>query len=174
MRILVGMFVAAVAASLSAFAPAPAEAQACVDASTCPVGTACMNGQCVNVGTAPGVGAPAPAYGTPPPVGPAYGQPAPVAAPATRTEQGHITGLIVAGAVVLGAGWLTNIITSLGAGASEAFVDPVTGRTEDWAPFRFTGLVPVLGPWIQLGIKPGNPIGRRNIWGEYLIIDGVF
>lgn len=167
MRILVGMFVAAVAASLSAFAPATAEAQACVDASTCPVGTACMNGQCVNVGAGP-VGQPAPVYGAPPPVGPAYGQAPAPAAPATRTEQGHITGLIVAGAVVLGAGWLTNIIVSLGAGAS--IIDP----SEDWAPFRFTGLVPVLGPWIQLGIKPGNAIGRRNIWGEYLVIDGVF
>ena len=167
--------------------PSIGEAQGCYDASQCPAGTACVNGACVQaqaqvqVQVQGDVAPPPPGYGQPQPQPypqqqpqaypqqqqpyqqpqPYYAQPQPQ--PQPRTETRPIVGLIVAGAVVLGAGWITNIIVSAFAGAGSSW--------DSWEPFRYTGLVPALGPWIQLALIPSG--SGRDGWDQYLVTDGV-
>jgi hypothetical protein len=169
--------------------PSIGEAQGCYDATQCPAGTACVNGACVVQAQVQvqvqGEAVPPPGYGQPQPQQqypqqqpypqqqypqqqqqyppqqqPYYAQPQPQ--PQPRTETGHLTGLIVAGAVVLGVSWILNIIVSAFAGAGPSW--------DDWEAFRYTGLVPAVGPWIQLALIPS---GGRSEWDQYLVTDGV-
>jgi len=181
--------IAALAVGLAALiAPSSSRAQQCVDSSVCPVGTACVGGVCVQqaaqpppgyggsvtvqAGAQPGTAqvqvqaAPAqqPVYAQPQYAQPQYAQPQYAQPPPQpRTETGHLTGLIVSGAVVFGVSWLTNILIGLGAGAGPSY--------DAWDDFRWVGLVPVLGPWIQMGIKPTS-LGADD-WAYYLTIDGI-
>lgn len=76
-------------------------------------------------------------------------------------------GLIISGAVMLGVGWLVNILISLPAGD-----DPFSSAsTEAWDAFRFSSFVPIAGPWIQLGVKPTG--FTDDYWSVWLLIDGL-
>jgi len=87
--------------------------------------------------------------------------------PQPRTEERVHTGLIVGGAVMLGVSWLVH----------GALISPFAGYSLDsgyqpeWESFRYVGLIPLAGPWIQLAIKPGTL--SDDSWGPYLIIDGI-
>ncbi len=141
--------VVAVAVALLALAPAPSQAQT-------------VSGQ-IYVGTQPQqpvyVPQPQPQYVQQPQY---YAQPQP-----TRTEQRAHVGLIVGGAVMLGVSWLVH----------GALISPFAGYSLDsgyqiaWEAFRYMGLVPLAGPWIQLAIKPSGL--SDDGWGPYLIIDGL-
>ena len=123
--------------------------------------------------------APAPLYA---PASAAYvplGTPAPSPAPvepvdaaAPRRRGGGNIGLIVAGAALLGAGWVLNFIGGLLAGTHPGFFG-LGGRSPEpeWETFRYTSLVPIAGPWIQLAVKPTS--FDRDEWGLWLIIDGL-
>lgn len=108
-------------------------------------------------------------------VQPGYGQPVATqpapgyAQPAPRTEERVHVGLIVAGAVMFGVSWLLHaLLISPLAGCS---LSSSSGCSSTWEDFRWTGALPLVGPWIQLGIKPGG-LGNDG-WGPYLIIDGL-
>jgi len=115
-----------------------------------------------------------PQYGQPQQqyVQPQYAQPQPqfVQAPGQvqpRTEQRSHVGMIVGGTVVLGVSWLLH----------GALISPLAGWSADrgyqleWESFRYLGLVPVLGPWIQLAIKPSGL--SDDSWGPYLVVNGI-
>lgn len=88
-------------------------------------------------------------------------------APPARRSRAHL-GLIISGAVVLGVGWIANIITGLPAGD-----DPFESTAEpEWDAFRLTSLVPIAGPWIQLAVKPTD--FRNDYWGPWLIANGIW
>lgn len=105
---------------------------------------------------------PAPPVYAPQPV---YAQP--VRSPRARTSTRPNIGLIVSGAVLLGVGWVSNIIVGLPAGD-----DPFTSGSEPkWETFRITSVIPIAGPWIQLGVKPTS--FAQDYWGAWLIINGL-
>lgn len=107
-------------------------------------------------------------------VQPGYGQPAaqPVYTqpqPQPRTEERVHVGLIVAGSVMLGVSWLLHaLLISPLAGCS---LSSTSGCSSTWEDFRWTGALPLVGPWVQLAIKPTD-LGQDG-WGPYLIIDGL-
>lgn len=84
-----------------------------------------------------------------------------------RTEERAHVGLIVGGAVMLGVSWLVH----------GALISPFAGWSIDWGyqpeweSFRYAGLIPIAGPWIQLALKPGTL--NDDGWGTYLVIDGL-
>ena len=109
--------------------------------------------------------APQPVYQQPVYAQPVYAQP--VRQGTSRTVTRPNVGLIVSGAVLLGGGWVANIITGLPAGD-----DPFSSGSEpEWDTFRGVSLVPVAGPWIQLGVKPTT--FSQDYWAPWLIIDGL-
>lgn len=181
--------------ALGMAAPSAVSAQQCYSASECAAGTVCVNGVCqqtappppgyggsatvtVQGGAQPGVGVqvqvqpPVPqqqVYVQPGQqyVQPQYGQPVyaqPVRQLQPRTETGHMTGLIVSGAVILGVGWLSNIFVSVFAGVGGT-------SSDEWDTFRYLGIVPVLGPWIQMAVKPTSL--DEDDWAYYLTINGI-
>lgn len=127
--------------------------------------------QVVVQGQAPPPPQPQPYYAPQPQ--PVYAQPAypPPAQPARPAQPRTVTrpnlGLIVSGAVLLGVGWVANIISGLPAGD-----DPFdSGSEPEWDAFRLTSIIPVAGPWIQLGVKPTT--FAQDYWAPWLIIDGL-
>lgn len=101
---------------------------------------------------------------------PAYGQPQPLytTAPARQRRGGGANiGLLVTGGVMLGIGWIVNFIVGLPAGD-----DPFrSGSEPEWEAFRISSVLPVAGPWIQLGVKPTG--FTEDYWAMWLIIDGL-
>ncbi len=97
-----------------------------------------------------------------------YAQPAPVPVMEEADEERPNLALIIPGAVLLGVGWITNIIVGLPAGD-----DPFRagGAGEEWTAFRACSIIPVVGPWIQLAVQPTH--FDQDSWGMYLIIDGL-
>lgn len=98
-----------------------------------------------------------------------YGQPvsAPTTpAPVPHTEERVHVGMIVSGSVMLGVSWLLHAaIVSPLAGCCSA------GSDDEWHTFRWLGVVPVLGPWLQMAVKPGGL--RSDDWATYLAVDGI-
>jgi hypothetical protein len=81
-------------------------------------------------------------------------------------ERPHIA-LIVPGAVLLGVGWIMNFIVGLPAGD-----DPFSSGAEpEWQAFRYSSLIPLAGPWIQLGVMPD--IGEDSYWPLWLVFNGL-
>ncbi len=110
---------------------------------------------------------PAPQYGGPGYAQSGYMEPAP-----QPSRGGSNRGMIIGGAVMLGVGWVLNIVGSLFAGIHvDLFGSGSGGSTSEWEAFRYTGIIPVVGPWIQLGIEPAH--GSDDAWGAWLIIDGL-
>ncbi len=99
------------------------------------------------------------------PYQPTYAVAPPAPAPARRS--GARVGLIVSGAVLLGVGWLSNIIVGVPAGENVFG----SGREEAWEPFRYSSLIPLVGPWVQLGVKP--TAFSEDGWAIWLILNGV-
>lgn len=165
-RLALASFTACCAALFLFLSAGVADAQynyRCTQQSQCPVGTWCANGVCVQ--NQPSRTAPVAPVGQP--VSPGGVGARPASAPATvRTEERVNLGLTIAGAAMLGASYISNIVVSLFAGIGFG-----SSAEEAWNDFRFVGLVPVLGPWIQLGIKP-TPIDQ-DYWVTWLVIDGV-
>ncbi|MGE0785246.1 MAG: hypothetical protein AB7S26_06125 [Sandaracinaceae bacterium] len=106
---------------------------------------------------------PAP-YGQPGYGQPGYVQPAPQPQPHEETRM-HL-GLTISGAVMLGVSYLLHA----------AIVSPLAGCDFDtchgeWNGFRYAGLIPLAGPWVQLAVRPGA--SDLDAWGPYLVIDGL-
>ena len=185
------MFIAALTVAVAGLsAPSAASAQQCYNSTTCPAGTACINGVCQqNVPVPPGyggsgsvtvqgggqgVGVQVQAQPQPQPVPqPVYAQPVqqpvyaqPMRQPQPRTESRPIIGLIVSGAILLGVSWVTNIIVSAAAGTIET-----TTTSDQWSDFRYIGLIPVVGPWIQMAVKP--TAFDQDDWAYYLTVNGI-
>ena len=89
------------------------------------------------------------------------------AAPARRS-QGH--GLVIAGAVFLGVGWLFNGIGSLPAGTHPGIYGS-SPTDAGWDVFRGVAWIPVVGPLIQLAVKPSE-FGQDG-WGTWLLLDDL-
>ncbi len=143
---LAGSAVAAPATSApAASAPAPVTS---VPAASAPVATA--------------PSAPAAAFG-PPATTPA----APVDARPRRDRTP--LALTIAGAAVLGGGWVLNIIPSVFAGNDGCGFTGCSPESQRWTAFRATSLIPVIGPWIQMGVAPD----LNNWWPIWLAFDGL-
>jgi hypothetical protein len=99
------------------------------------------------------------------PYQPTYVAAQPEPAPARRG--GARIGLIVSGAVLLGVGWLSNIIVGIPAGENVFG----SGSEEEWEAFRYCSIIPVVGPWVQLGVKP--TAFSQDGWAIWLILNGV-
>lgn len=85
------------------------------------------------------------------------------------------TGLMIGGGVSLGAGWIFGILFgALGGYHDRVCITSSCSSTTSWDPawdnFRATSLIPILGPWIQLAVKPPSSF---DIWPEWLVIDGI-
>ncbi len=84
------------------------------------------------------------------------------AAPPSRGT-GHV-GLIVSGAVILGVTWVLNFIVGAAASLDEHLdTDPA------WDTFRGVSFIPVLGPLVQLAVKPTG--FEEDDWATWLLID---
>jgi hypothetical protein len=77
--------------------------------------------------------------------------------------------LTVAGAAVLGVGWVTNFIASMFAGNDGCGFAGCSPESQRWVPFRGVSFIPVLGPWIQFGVLPD----ANNWWPIWLAFDGL-
>lgn len=77
-------------------------------------------------------------------------------------------GAIIPGAVLLGVGWVANLIVGLPAG-DDPFVSG--GAGDEWDAFRLSSIIPVAGPWVQLAVKPTD--FDQDYWATWLIIDGL-
>ena len=96
--------------------------------------------------------------------------PPPGQGPLPQTEERVHVGMIVGGAVALGVTWLIHaVVISPFAGVNVCFGG--CGASPSWESFRLLGLVPLLGPWMQLAAKPTD--FSTDGWAPYLIVDGV-
>jgi hypothetical protein len=77
--------------------------------------------------------------------------------------------LTVAGAAVLGVGWVTNFIVGIFAGNDGCGFAGCSPESQRWAPFRGVSFIPVLGPWIQFAVLPD----ANNWWPIWLAFDGL-
>lgn len=103
--------------------------------------------------------------------------PAPI--PVVDEPHGRETGLLISGAVILGVGWITAALIGLFGGYEDrsclsgwGCTPPPPGGTSwrpAWDNFRATSLLPLVGPWIQLAVKPEGD----DMWPVWLIANGV-
>lgn len=78
--------------------------------------------------------------------------------------------LTIAGAAMLGGGWVLNWFGGIFAGYSTClFGGCSSGFDPAWDGFRAASFVPVIGPWIQIAILPNY----SNYWPLWLVIDGL-
>lgn len=119
----------------------------------------------VQVGTPQPQPVPQP-YVQPQPQPQPYYQPAPQPQREARTRTRPTLGLVIPGAIMFGVSWILHA----------ALISPFGGYTgtgfqPDWATFRWTGVIPVLGPWIQMAVKPGSL--EQDSWAGYLAVNGL-
>jgi hypothetical protein len=96
---------------------------------------------------------------------------APVVADAEYEHRSSIhRRLMIAGGVMLGATWLANGIIGLFAGYHTTLLGSSSSSSFDpeWDAFRGVAWIPVLGPWIQLGLH-----SQTTGWNIWLSIDGL-
>jgi len=111
---------------------------------------------------------------TPPSPPPAQTVPPPVEAPPERGSRVGQT-LAITGGAVLGGGWVFGIIIGLFGGYHDrvCWIGPCSAGPSSWDPawdnFRATSLIPIIGPWVQLAVKPSSEDG----WPTWLVIDGI-
>jgi hypothetical protein len=77
--------------------------------------------------------------------------------------------LTIAGAAVLGGGWVLNIIPGVFAGNDGCGFTGCSPESQRWTAFRATSLIPLIGPWIQMGVAPN----LNNWWPIWLAFDGL-
>lgn len=100
-------------------------------------------------------------------------------APAEQHHHDRPTGLLVAGASMLGGGWVAGFAIGLFGGYHDrscidlwgggCSLPPGTSWDPAWDDFRASSLLPVVGPWIQLAVKPPSSDG----WPIWLVADGI-
>ncbi|MBX7194302.1 MAG: hypothetical protein K1X94_19760 [Sandaracinaceae bacterium] len=100
--------------------------------------------------------------------------------PQTTAARAHVPVALIAGAAVLGGGWILDIVTgALGGYHDRTCVDLGAlggcsgpgGPAFDpaWSDFRAFSLVPIAGPWVQLALLPDT----NNLWPFWLVLDGL-
>lgn len=94
--------------------------------------------------------------------------PAPTQPARERRDRAWLA-LTIAGAAVLGVGWVTNFVASMFAGNDGCGFAGCTPESQRWVPFRGVSFIPVLGPWIQFGVLPD----ANNWWPLWLAFDGL-
>jgi len=89
-----------------------------------------------------------------------------VAAPtdAPRSSGAGHVGLIISGAVILGVMWIGNFIVG-----SAASLDGRLDTDPAWDTFRGVSFIPVIGPLVQLAVKPTG--FEEDHWATWLLID---
>lgn len=96
---------------------------------------------------------------------PTYYQPAPVPQREQRTRTRPTLGLVIPGAIMFGVSWILHA----------ALISPFAGYNgifqPEWSTFRWTGVIPVVGPWVQMAVKPGS--FDQDSWGGYLAVNGL-
>lgn len=90
-------------------------------------------------------------------------------APARRSH-GNL-GFLISGGVFLGIGWLLNGIGSLPAGTHPSLFGSSSAGDPGWEVFRGVAWIPVVGPLIQLAVKP-TEFGQDG-WGTWLLLDDL-
>jgi len=90
------------------------------------------------------------------------------AAPAPEMQTRTRIGLVIGGAVMFGVSYVFHA----------ALISPLAGidfdETADeylWNDFRVYGAIPLVGPWLQLSVKPTG--FTDDGWGPYLIANGI-
>ena len=70
---------------------------------------------------------------------------------------------------MLGGGWVLNIIPGVFAGNDGCGFTGCSPESQRWTAFRATSLIPLIGPWIQMGVAPD----LNNWWPIWLAFDGL-
>jgi hypothetical protein len=81
--------------------------------------------------------------------------------------------LIVSGAVLAPLSFVVNGVVGLFGGyyVGGFFSSRPSGYEPGWEAFHGVGWIPVLGPWIQMGLKPGGL--ANDGWALFLSLDGL-
>ncbi len=74
--------------------------------------------------------------------------------------------LTIAGAAMLGGGWVLNFFGGVFSGVCLGCSSSAVDR---WDTFRAVSFIPVVGPWVQIAILPDT----SNWWPLWLVIDGL-
>jgi hypothetical protein len=107
-------------------------------------------------------------------------------APAVRTERvtdttvvetehpmGSGPALMVGGALMLTAGWVSSFAVGLHEGPELFVADEQLNRPRLWyEDFRTVSFIPIAGPWIALSQRDNNDFDRDG-WGFWLIANGL-
>lgn len=82
-------------------------------------------------------------------------------------------GLYATGGGLLGGAWIANMVGSAFAGSyAEGLLQLFPNRFDPaWSTFRTLGLVPLIGPWMQLAAIPDGVDGTA--WRGWLLVDGL-
>jgi hypothetical protein len=92
-----------------------------------------------------------------------------------RPRRDHLELALNASGVALLCGpWLLNVVGSLLSGLTLGLGDRTSAPMDSpgrWDTFRYTGLLPIVGPWIQLGIHPNGSADEG--WTAWLVLDGL-
>jgi hypothetical protein len=82
-------------------------------------------------------------------------------------------GLYATGGGLLAGMWLTNMVGSAFAGShAEGLLQILPNRFDPaWSSFRALGVVPLVGPWLQMAAIPSGADGTT--WIGWLLIDGL-
>lgn len=75
--------------------------------------------------------------------------------------------LMLGGGLALGIGWLVSVVFSSFAGYDAGFFGTSGGFRSGWDELRFTGYVPLAGPWIQLAMN------REGVWSVWPAVMGA-
>ncbi len=90
--------------------------------------------------------------------------------------------VIAPGLALVAAGWILNVAASLPAGlctdvfrvlsvASAGGTGPGCRAGPAWDTFRLVGIIPLVGPFAQLALKPGSL--QDDAWATWLVADGL-
>lgn len=99
--------------------------------------------------------------------------------PPAREHHSRPTGLMIGGIAMFAGGWIAGLLIGVFGGYHDrscidlwgggCSLPPGTSWDPAWDNFRASSLVPLIGPWIQLAVKPPSDDG----WPEWLVADGL-
>lgn len=70
---------------------------------------------------------------------------------------------------MLGVAWISTMVAGVFAGCRAVPLANLDCDRPEWTSFRWAGVAPVAGPWIQLAVLPSE----GDTWPAYLIATGL-